>query len=294
MKAEVPGPKSEPIVCHWPGGLAVSSLSIVIPALNEAENLPGVFATIPLDELTAAGWGVEVVIADNGSTDGTAEIAASYGARVIHQPLRGYGNAYKAGITAARGEVIATGDADCTYPFDDLPRLLRIVDENHVEFLNTNRLGRENREAMKPSHTVANHALSLVSRKLFKSQMRDSQSGMWVFRRYIWDHLKVTSDGMGFSQEIKNAAVREGFSCMEVPIEYRPRGGEVKLNAFSDGVANVAQLFRHRLRDNALRTDTRNQWYDRSTRPSPLPLMPSEEPPEGAAQGAVGRGRRLA
>lgn len=269
----------------------MSSLSIVIPALNEAENLPGVFATIPLDELTAAGWGVEVVIADNGSTDGTAEIAASYGARVIHQPLRGYGNAYKAGIAAARGEVIATGDADCTYPFDDLPRLLRIVDENQIEFLNTNRLGRENREAMKPSHTVANHALSLVSRKLFKSQMRDSQSGMWVFRRYIWEHLKVTSDGMGFSQEIKNAAVREGFSCMEVPIEYRPRGGEVKLNAFSDGVANVAQLFRHRLRDNALRTDTRNQWYDRSTRPSPLPLMPSqrEEPPE-----MVGNRRYLA
>ncbi|WP_411149785.1 glycosyltransferase family 2 protein [Streptomyces sp. A30] len=254
----------------------MSTLSIVIPALNEAENLPHVFATIPLEELTQQGWGVEVVIADNGSTDGTAEIAASYGARVVHQPLRGYGNAYKAGIAAARGEVIATGDADCTYPFDDLPRLLSIVDEKRVEFLNTNRLGRENREAMKPSHTVANHALSLISRKLFKSQMRDSQSGMWVFRRYIWESLKVTSDGMGFSQEIKNAAVREGFRCLEVPIEYRPRGGEVKLNAVSDGVSNLAQLFRHRLKDNALRTDTRSQWRDRSTRPVPPPLMPAQ------------------
>ncbi|MFI7500465.1 glycosyltransferase family 2 protein [Streptomyces sp. NPDC049687] len=277
----------------------MSSLSVVIPALNEAENLPGVFATIPVEELTSAGWGVEVIIADNGSTDGTAEIAESYGARVVHQPLRGYGNAYKAGIAAARGEVIATGDADCTYPFDDLPRLLSIVDEHQVEFLNTNRLGRENREAMKPSHTVANHALSLVSRKLFKSTMRDSQSGMWVFRRYIWETLKVTSDGMGFSQEIKNAAVREGFRCMEVPIEYRPRGGDVKLNAFSDGVSNVAQLFRHRLRDNALRTDTRAQWHDRSTRPVPPPLMPAQrEVPRGAvdraAQGTVRSGHSLA
>lgn len=258
----------------------MSTLSIVIPALNEAENLPHVFGTIPLEELTAEGWGVEVVIADNGSTDGTAEIAASYGARVVHQPLRGYGNAYKAGIAAAYGDVIATGDADCTYPFDDLPRLLRIVDEHQVEFLNTNRLGRENRAAMKPSHTVANHALSLVSRVLFKSEIRDSQSGMWVFRRYIWETLKVTSDGMGFSQEIKNAAVREGFRCMEVPIEYRPRGGEVKLNALSDGVANLSQLFRHRLRDNALRTDTRAQWYDRSTRPEPTPLMPAQRQAE--------------
>lgn len=274
------------------------ALSIVIPALNEAENLPHVFATIPLDELTVEGWGVEVVIADNGSTDGTAEIAASYGARVVHQPLRGYGNAYKAGIAAARGEVIATGDADCTYPFDDLPRLLRIADEHQAEFLNTNRLGRENREAMKPSHTVANHALSLVSRTLFKSEMRDSQSGMWVFRRYIWEALKVTSDGMSFSQEIKNAAVREGFRCLEVPIEYRPRGGEVKLNAFSDGVSNLAQLFRHRLGDNALRTETRAQWYDRSTRPVPPPLMPvqREAQPVTAdhtAQGTVGTGRHI-
>ncbi|GAA4819574.1 hypothetical protein GCM10023220_60460 [Streptomyces ziwulingensis] len=267
--------------------------------MNEAENLPHVFATIPLDALTEAGWGVEVVIADNGSTDGTGEIAASFGARVVHQPLRGYGNAYKAGIAAARGEVIATGDADCTYPFDDLLRLLRILDDQQVEFLNTNRLGRENRDAMKPSHTLANHALSLVSRKLFKSEMRDSQSGMWVFRRYIWDTLKVTSDGMGFSQEIKNAAVREGFRCIEVPIEYRPRGGEVKLNAFSDGMANVTQLFRHRLRDNALRTATRAQWYDRSTRPAPQPLLRAlpKEPAataDRASQGLAGTGHQLA
>ncbi|MDX3071856.1 glycosyltransferase family 2 protein [Streptomyces sp. MI02-7b] len=274
----------------------MSTLSIVIPALNEAENLPHVFATIPLEELTSTGWAVEVIVADNGSTDGTGEIARSYGARVIHQPLRGYGNAYKAGIAAAAGDVIATGDADCTYPFDDLPRLLRIVDEHQVEFLNTNRLGRENRAAMKPSHAVANRALSLVSRVLFKSEIQDSQSGMWVFRRYIWETLKVTSDGMGFSQEIKNAAVREGFRCMEVPIEYRLRGGEVKLNALSDGVSNLAQLFRHRLRDNALRTETRAQWYDRSTRPEPLPLMPAQRAPEpyvmrGTEWGSVEAGR---
>jgi hypothetical protein len=121
---------------------------------------------------------------------------------------------------------------------------------------------------------------------------------MWVFRRYIWEALKVTSDGMSFSQEIKNAAVREGFRCLEVPIEYRPRGGEVKLNAFSDGVSNLAQLFRHRLGDNALRTETRAQWYDRSTRPVPPPLMPvqREAQPVTAdhtAQGTVGTGRHI-
>jgi hypothetical protein len=101
---------------------------------------------------------------------------------------------------------------------------------------------------MKASHFVANHALSALSRTLFRNGLRDSQSGMWIFRRYIWDGLDVRSAGMAFSQEIKNAATTAGFRFMEVPIEYRTRGGEVKLNALPDGMANLRQLFNHRFR----------------------------------------------
>lgn len=256
-------------------------LSIVIPALNEAENLPTVMSTIPLDELAVRGWETEVIIVDNASTDDTADVAEALGARVVFQPKRGYGNAYMAGFNAAKGDVIATGDADCTYPFDSLPRLLRWFVECDVEFMNTNRLGRENRSAMKPSHTVANHVLSGVSRKLFKNEMRDSQSGMWIFRRYVWEKIDVTSPGMAFSQEIKNAATRGGFRCMEVPIEYRPRGGEVKLNALPDGIGNLKQLFTHRLKDNALRSSTRAAWTERSTRPTPPPLEGVQKPVAG-------------
>ncbi|MFF3378646.1 glycosyltransferase family 2 protein [Streptomyces sp. NPDC002680] len=234
------------------------SLSIVIPALNEAENLPTVMESIPRRELAEAGWTVEVIVVDNASTDATAEVARSLGATVVSQPMRGYGNAYQAGFDAARGEAIATGDADCTYPFDALPHLLHIMDARKVEFMTTNRLGVENRHAMKPSHTVANHALSALSRTLFRNGLRDSQSGMWIFQRHVWQAIDVRSPGMAFSQEIKNAATRAGFRCLEVPIEYRVRGGEVKLNALPDGVANLRQLFQHKLRDNRLRgTPTR-------------------------------------
>jgi glycosyltransferase involved in cell wall biosynthesis len=230
------------------------SLSIVIPALNEAENLPAVMASIPQLELSEAGWSVEVIVVDNASTDDTAKVAESLGAKVVLQPRRGYGNAYMAGFDAATGDVIATGDADCTYPFDALPHLLHILQARSVEFMTTNRLGRENRQAMKPSHTVANHALSALSRALFRNGLRDSQSGMWIFQRHVWSGIEVRSPGMAFSQEIKNAATRAGFRCLEVPIEYRVRGGEVKLNALPDGVANLRQLFEHKLRDNRLRT----------------------------------------
>ena len=98
------------------------------------------------------------------------------------QPVRGYGNAYRAGFAAARGEVIATGDADCSYPFYALPDLLRRLDEDRLDFLSGNRLHRENRRAMKPSHFVANLLLTGLSRRFFRSPFRDSQSGMWVFR----------------------------------------------------------------------------------------------------------------
>ncbi|WP_133910587.1 glycosyltransferase family 2 protein [Streptomyces sp. NBC_00582] len=231
----------------------MKSLSIVIPALNEAENLPTVMASVPREELAAAGWSLEVIVVDNASTDDTADVARSLGAVVVSQPDRGYGNAYQAGFDAATGEVIATGDADCTYPFDALPHLLHILEARRVEFMTTNRLGLENRHAMKPSHTVANHALSALSRALFRNGLRDSQSGMWIFQRHVWKAIDVRSPGMAFSQEIKNAATRAGFRCLEVPIEYRVRGGEVKLNALPDGVANLRQLFSHKLRDNRLR-----------------------------------------
>jgi glycosyltransferase involved in cell wall biosynthesis len=233
----------------------MKSLSIVIPALNEAPNLPAVMESIPFAELTTAGWDTEVVIVDNASTDGTGDIARDLGARVVYQPERGYGNAYQAGFDAAAGEVIATGDADRTYPFDALPELLGILVEQDAEFMTTNRLQRENRNAMKRSHAVANHALSAVSRTLFRNGLSDSQSGMWIFQSHVWKGLDVRSPGMAFSQEIKNAASRAGYRVLEVPIEYRPRGGEVKLNALSDGVNNLRQLFNHRFRTTVEQSD---------------------------------------
>jgi glycosyltransferase involved in cell wall biosynthesis len=230
---------------RWP---AIHMVSIVIPALNEEENIPHVLATVPRDALMRAGCAVEVVIVDNGSTDRTSEVAAALDATVVYQPERGYGNAYHAGFAAARGDVIVTGDADCTYPFDALLELIDHLECGGYDFLSTNRLGRDNRHAMKRSHAVGNSMLTAVSRSLFHGPFRDSQSGMWIFRRSIWAHLDVRSGGMQFSQEIKNEAYLKGFRCDEVPIEYRPRGGTVKLNAFQDGTLNLLQLAGHRMR----------------------------------------------
>lgn len=246
----------------------MKTLSIVIPAFNEAENIPPVLASLPLAELGAAGWSTEVVVVDNNSTDRTAEIAGDLGATVVFQPEQGYGNAYKAGFDAASGDIIATGDADQTYPFDALPHLLSVLEERDIDFLTTDRLHPANREAMKDSHFVGNHVLSAVSRLLFGHDIRDSQSGMWVFRRHVWNGVDVRSPGMAFSQEIKNAAALAGYQVLEVPIEYRMRGGEVKLNAVMDGLSNLYSLLEHRLR---------------RTRPMPAPTLVGQAVPVPAA-----------
>jgi glycosyltransferase involved in cell wall biosynthesis len=226
----------------------VRTVSFVIPALNEQSNIPTVMAAIPRDALGRVGWQCEVIVVDNGSTDDTALLAVEHGARVVLQPMRGYGNAYMAGFAAASGSVIITGDADCTYPFDHAPTLLATLEATGLDFLSTNRLGRENRAAMKRSHVYANHALTLMNQMVLGAPFRDSQSGMWIFKREVWPTLDMRSIGMGFSQEIKNEAHRQGFRCGEVPIEYRTRGGQAKLNAIRDGLHNGAQVIRHRFR----------------------------------------------
>ena len=231
----------------------MKTLSVVIPALNECENLPALIDSIPVATLRKLGWGTEILIVDNGSTDGTGELAQALGARVVVQPVRGYGNAYKAGFANSTGQVIATGDADLTYPFDALPELLEIFESYELDFLSTDRLHSANRQAMKSSHTFGNHVLSAVSRQLFGAQFRDSQSGMWILRRELWHGITVRSPGMAFSQEIKNEAAIKGYRCREVAIEYRPRGGEVKLNAPKDGLINLVQLVAHRARSSRSR-----------------------------------------
>lgn len=225
----------------------MKTISVVIPALNEEQGIGRTLAEIPYKQLKKIGYNVEVLVVDNGSTDATGEIARAAGAKVIVMPLRGYGNAYKAGFANATGDVIATGDADLTYPFEILPDLVQTLENQQLDFINTNRLATLSSEAMTTSHVFGNWLLSAATRMLFRWPYADSQSGMWVFRRSIWAHLDVRSAGMPFSQELKIEAFAKGFKCAEVDIQYRARAGKEKLNTISDGIGNITHLMRKRI-----------------------------------------------
>ncbi|HEV7454450.1 MAG TPA: glycosyltransferase family 2 protein [Candidatus Saccharimonadales bacterium] len=225
----------------------MKTISIVIPALNEEKGIGSVLKEIPITELNKMGYEVEVLVIDNGSTDKTPHIARSHRARVIIQPVRGYGNAYKAGFANASGDIIATGDADLTYPFDILPSVLKQMEAEDLDFINTDRLSSLNPAAMSRSHVFGNWLLTVATRVLYNWPFKDSQSGMWIFKRSIWQDLDVRSSGMPFSQELKIEAYFKGFKCIELPITYRARAGEEKLNTISDGLGNIMQLVRKRL-----------------------------------------------
>lgn len=223
-------------------------ISIIIPALNEEQGIGPVLREIPIKEFKRMGYDTEVLVVDNGSKDNTPVIARDTGATVIIQPIKGYGNAYKAGFANATGDIFATGDADLTYPFEDLPGIIKKMEDENLDFINTDRLKYVNTKVMSPSHIFGNFLLTTVAKILFGAPYIDSQSGMWIFKGEIWDKLDVKSSGMSFSQEIKIEAFIKGFRVAEVPIKYRTRAGKEKLNTIRDGIRTLSQLFHKKLR----------------------------------------------
>jgi len=223
---------------------AMPKVSVVIPTMNEEASIGRV-----LEEVRAAlaGWDHEVLIVDTDSRDRTREIAAKMGARVVAEPRRGYGRAYKTGFAAARGEIVATLDADLTYPADRIPEFARLVDSGEADFVSGDRLSGLAEGAMTGMHRVGNEILNTTFRLLFRHPIRDCQSGMWVFRRRILEPLRIDSGGMAFSEEIKIEAIRHGLRFHEVPIAYRERVGEKKIRSVRDAMRNEVWLLRKRL-----------------------------------------------
>jgi len=225
----------------------VRKLSVVIPALNEEKAIEAVVNGIPTNELQKMGFQVQILVLDNGSEDRTGELAREAGAEVVLEPKRGYGRAYKTGFSYAQGEIIATADADLTYPVEDIPQLVAIFEKESLDFLTTNRFARMHPGAISLRNRFGNSVLNATTRLLFNIDLKDSQSGMWVFRKDLLDQLKLNSDSMPFSEEIKIEACHFA-KCRwrEVPIEYRVRVGEAKLSGWRDGLHNLFYLVRKR------------------------------------------------
>ncbi len=209
-------------------------VSVVIPCLNEAENIEYCVrrALEVLDEHRLSG---EVIVSDNGSTDGSAALAEAAGATVVHEPRRGYGRAYLAGFAAARGEYIVMIDADLTYDFEEIPRFVAELDDG-AELVMGNRMQNIQPGAMPwMNRYIGNPVLSGFLKLLYKTPVQDAHCGMRGLRRDALPRLDLRSDGMEFASEMVIRAAKADLKVSEFPIALRPRGGKSKLNPFSDG-----------------------------------------------------------
>lgn len=216
------------------------SITAIIPCLNEEEGIEQILRTMP-------EFVDEVVVVDNNSTDRTSAVAASLGAKVVREDVRGYGRAYKRGFADATSDLIITLDGDHSYPVDALSYLIEAFLHLKVDFLNASRFPVRDARSMSFKNKLGNLVLSLVMSILFFRWVRDSQSGMWIFRRAILKQMKLESDGMAFSEEIKiEALLHRNIRFGEISIMYSSRVGETKLNAWRDGFQNIVFLLKKR------------------------------------------------
>jgi glycosyltransferase involved in cell wall biosynthesis len=211
--------------------------SVVLPCLNES-GIIGPCVTEALTAFAKAGMACEVIVADNGSTDGSGAEAEQAGARVISVPRRGYGSAVTAAIEASRGDVILTSDADGTYPLKDGPELVRLARTSDAIVLGSRFSGAIAKGAMPFLHrVVGSPATRWLLRLLFGVKCSDPHSGMRAMKRSVFERVRPQSMGWEFTVEMLVNATRQSVTVTEVPIEFGERTGESKLRALPEGWA---------------------------------------------------------
>lgn len=245
-------------------------ISVVMPCYNEEEGVAECLRRMP-------PFVDEVIVVDNNSSDGTGAVARAGGAKVVFEGRPGYGRAYKSGLSQATGDIICTLDGDASYPVNAIPYLIDVLVAEKLDFISAWRIAADWQESFDYFlRFLGNRVFNVTIFLLYWFRIRDSQSGMWCFRREVLGKVNVTSDGMAFSEELKLEVFekRGELRAVEVPIHfhYVRRRGESKLSLWRDGLKNFFFLFRRRF----------SRWLD--IWPRVLPIY-QEKP-----QGTPGRG----
>lgn len=217
------------------------TIAVIIPCYNEEEGLEKVLTTIPKSV-------DKIIVVDNNSTDTTASIGESLGAFVYREVQQGYGYAYKKGFSVVDTDIIVTLDGDGTYPTDKIEDLVKVLIQENIEFISACRFPLSNPKSMDPISKLGNWILTTTTKILFGTRIQDSQSGMWVFYRKVLEKIRLESNGMALSEEIKIECLKRDIQFKEVHIPYYERYGKKKIKKFEDGVKNLFFLLKLKLR----------------------------------------------
>jgi glycosyltransferase involved in cell wall biosynthesis len=199
-------------------------VSIVMPCLDEAETLAKCIGHAQ-SAVMKGGFAAEIIVADNGSTDGSQGIAREHGARVVDVPRKGYGSALIGGIDAAQGRFVVMGDADDSYDFEAIGPLIDKLREGYDLVVGNRFMGGIEPGAMPWSHRwVGNPALTLISRIFFHAPVGDTHCGLRAFTKDAYEKMRLRATGMEFASEMVIKAALKGMRITEVPVVLRPDG----------------------------------------------------------------------
>ncbi len=212
-------------------------MSVVIPCLNEAATI-GAVVDVAQAAIEAVGIPGEVVVADNGSVDGSRDIAAAHGARVVEEPIKGYGSALRRGCDEALGSVIVIGDADESYDFGQIGRFLDEVRAGADLVMGTRTRGTIMPGAMPwKNRYIGNPVSTGLLNRLFRAEVSDVHCGMRAFTKDAYRKMDLRTTGMEFASEMVIRASIAGMTIREVPITFQPdgRGRKPHLRPWRDG-----------------------------------------------------------
>jgi glycosyltransferase involved in cell wall biosynthesis len=213
-----------------------------MPCLNEEEAIGSCIQRIQ-STFAAANIKGEIVVCDNGSTDNSPAIAQRLGARIVRQPLRGYGNAYLKGFASARGKYLIMGDADDTYDFGLIPKFLNLLTNEGYDFVTGSRYLHGGDKHIPTLHRFFGiPMLTAILNVLFGTSYTDVYCGFRGFSREAYSRIRPVSPGMEFNLELAINARIAGLKTTEVPIKLRPRKGESKLRTFRDGWRSLRMM----------------------------------------------------
>ena len=232
--------------------MKILKVTVILPTINEEEGVGKTIDSINRDYFKEKNWQLEIMIVDGDSTDKTQEIAISKGAKVEVEKRKGYGRAYKTGMPKASGDIIVTGDADATYPFERIHKYVQQLIDEDLDFITTDRFAELKHGSMSVKHYFGNSILAYTLKILYLANIRDSQSGMWIFKKSALEKIKPLEefdDGMPFSEEIKIEMFKsKNVKAKEIPSALYARVGDIVLDSFSDGWRNLKFLIFNRVK----------------------------------------------
>jgi glycosyltransferase involved in cell wall biosynthesis len=215
-------------------GYTFDDVAVVMGTYNEAEAVGAV-----LSDVDAVTDGRAEVVCVDGSSDRTPEVAREHGARVIEQEPQGYGVAVREAVLAPERPVVVTTDCDDTYPMEALPAMLEAINDG-ADVVSGDRIS-PGAAAMPPFNRLGNRVFALVASALLTTRVRDTTTGMRAYRRELLHDITWT-ENTGLSAELLMRPLARGYDVVEIPIDYRERAGESKLDPLGGGAAILKSI----------------------------------------------------